>query len=107
MPLPTTTATHSIPTIPNTQIPRPTAVCLPKTKKGAPLLYRNKIHKYYLQIYIVEYICVFPVWVPLWPPVGRFVRPSVWWSYVLNTRSDKKYSILYSISAYFLFFEYP
>jgi len=23
---------------------------------------------------------VFPVWVPLRPPVGRFVRPSVWWS---------------------------
>ena len=25
-------------------------------------------------------VCVFPVWVPLRPPVGRFVRPSVWWS---------------------------
>jgi len=24
--------------------------------------------------------CVFPVWVPLQPPVGRFVWPSVWWS---------------------------
>jgi len=25
-------------------------------------------------------VCVFPVWVPLRPPVGRFVWPSVWWS---------------------------
>jgi len=25
-------------------------------------------------------VFVFPVWVPLRPPVGHFVRPSVWWS---------------------------
>jgi len=31
-------------------------------------------------IYICIYVCVFPVWVPLRPPVDRFVRPSVWWS---------------------------
>ena len=30
--------------------------------------------------YLVLYVCVFPVWVPLRPPVGRFVEPSVWWS---------------------------
>jgi len=28
----------------------------------------------------MPYVCVFPVWVPLRPPVDRFVRPSVWWS---------------------------
>jgi len=31
-------------------------------------------------ILFVFSVCVFPVWVPLRPPVGRFVRPSVWWS---------------------------
>jgi len=25
-------------------------------------------------------VCVFPVWVPLRPPVGCFVGPSLWWS---------------------------
>ena len=29
---------------------------------------------------MIRAVCVFPVWVPLRPPVGRFVRPSVWWS---------------------------
>jgi len=31
-------------------------------------------------VFNVIHVCVFPVWVPLRPPVGRFVRPSVWWS---------------------------
>ena len=33
-----------------------------------------------LVVYFVTSVCVFPVWVPLRPPVGRFVWPSVWWS---------------------------
>jgi len=31
-------------------------------------------------VHVLRIVCVFPVWVPLRPPVGRFMRPSVWWS---------------------------